>query len=553
MRFATPSQSVQSHDRTVFHRAGILAPSLAMIASLSWILSSYSHPQNASPESHYSRGMELVRKGQLQEALNELKRAAELRPRDPRTHNMIGAVLTQLGRLEEADAAYLQALAVAPEFLPARKNRAVNAFTQRNFDLARKEFEALEPLTPNDFVPPLFLGLISLENLNFEDAVKHLSMANRLSPSNPKILIPLTRVNFILGKRDSALQLAGSAEASLQTDPERYELAVLLAQFEANTQAEGLFRGLKQRQPDSYDVNFNLALVEYRLGKYSHALQAINDFETRQKLSGEFQNLQGWILNKMGRWEHAQRSLEKAIELEPDNPDHYLDLSTALRNAGDIEKAMQVVLQGLQQCTERERLELQLGLLYQKMGKSGEAEKRFRAVLDRTPSNRSAYLALANLMASTERQAEALDLLKKGVEKVPSDALLRYTFGGLLLDAGQTEKAEVELKRALELNPLYANTHYLLGKLYLERGDLTASRTSFEKACGFNPGHVRAYYQLSLIARRQGNTQKAREYSEIVQKLNQQVHKKDEDNLLGTVDESLQEGSPTGTRGHLKR
>ena len=109
------------------------------------------------------------------------------------------------------------------------------------------------------------------------------------------------------------------------------------------------------------------------------------------------------------------------------------------------------------------------------------------------------------------------------------------------------------MKRALELNPLYANTHYLLGKLYLERGDLTASRTSFEKACGFNPGHVRAYYQLSLIARRQGNTQKAREYSEIVQKLNQQVHKKDEDNLLGTVDESLQEGSPTGTRGHLKR
>ncbi|MEW5978430.1 MAG: tetratricopeptide repeat protein [Acidobacteriota bacterium] len=514
---------------------------------LMWLLvvpfSLSANPQAGYGGSPYARGAELARTGRFEEALVELRRAVEQQPADPRPHNMIGVVLTQMGKLDDANTAYSQALEIAPNFVPARKNRAVNAFTQRNFQFALKEFQALAQAAPRDFVPYLFLGLLSLESLDFEAADRHLGRAATLAPGNPKILVPLTRVRLILGKRESALELARKAESVVQTDAERQELGVILAQFEANSEAEALFRELRRKQPDSSEVAFNLALVEYRLGKFQQALQTIQSFGTGRTLTGDFLNLRGWVYNKMRRWDEARVSLEEAIQVEPNNPNHYLDLSVVLRNAGDTDKAIGVVRDGLGRGLDWERLQLQLGLLYQRKKDNQKAEECFREVLNKNSAHRSAYLALANLMALTDRQPAALALLKSGVEKLPSDALLRYMYGGQLLDAGYLDQADAELKEALQLNPLYANTYYLLGKLRLKQGQEDTARMAFEKACAFNPEHVGAYYQLSLIARRQGDKQKAQSYHQTVQRLNEQADKEYQESFHGTVDESLQPGS----------
>lgn len=507
-----------------------------------WAYEVIASPQTKPAESHYRRGTQLVRNGQLKEALAELKRAANLNPRDPRIYNMIGVAFTQLGQTEEADKAYAQALAVDPNFVPARKNRAVNAFTRRHFQVAASEFQSLVRLAPNDFVPHLFLGLLDMENLDFKSARPRLSEARRLSPGNSQVLVPLTRVEFILGRRETALEWAREAKAcSNITRSERFQLAAILAQFEANAEAEELFDALWQEQPDSYELGFNLALVQYRLGRLQAALQTLQELEARRSLSGEMLNLRGWIYNKARRFREAERWLREAIKVEPDNPDHYLDLSTVLGNEGDLEAAIQVMSQGLKQGIDPARLKIQLGLLHQKRKDYSESEKWFREVLDRDPANRSAYLALANLLAATERQQEALALLEKGVRQLPSDALLHYMYGGQLLDAGRDEPAEAVLKKALQLNPLYANTHYLLGKLSLKRGDSRSAETHFEKACSFNPEHVGAYYQLSLLAKRRGDHRRASEYSRIVQRLNEQSDKEYQESFHQVVDESLQD------------
>ena len=499
-------------------------------------------PQTESFEHHYRRGSELARSRQFEEALDELRRAADLKPEEPRTHNMIGVVLTQLGRLEDAERAYTQALSIAPSFVPARKNRAVNAFTRRRYEFAASEFHALVRLTPDDFVPHLFLGLISIENLEFQAADSHLAEARRHSPGNSKILIPLARVRFILGERSAALDLTRELMGSVRTtEGERFELAAILAQFEANAEAEQLFRSLKQKQPGSYELVFNLALVQYRLGRLPEALQTLQDFAAGRSLTGEMLNLRGWIYNKMRRFSEAERSLRDAIRTEPDDADNYLDLSTVLGNSGDTEGAIQVVSEAIARKTGGQRLRVQLGLLYQKKRDHPRAEGCFKEVLSLDRANRPAYLALANLLASTDRQQEALAVLERGIGELPADALLHYMYGGQLLDSGREAQAEAMLKKALELNPLYANTHYLLGKLFLKRGDDNAAQTSFNKACAFDPHHAGAYYQLSLIARRKGDKAQAQEYGRIVQRLNEQSDREYQDSFHQAVDESLRE------------
>jgi len=146
----------------------------------------------------YERGAQLARSGKLAEALVELEAATLAQPDNPKVHNLRGVVLTQMGRLAEADKAYLRALELAPGFLPARKNLAVNAFSQKRYSQAASEFEALSKLLPQDPVPALFLGLLALQDSRLDASRTHLLKARRLAPNHPRVLIALVRVELLL-------------------------------------------------------------------------------------------------------------------------------------------------------------------------------------------------------------------------------------------------------------------------------------------------------------------------------------------------------------------
>lgn len=504
-------------------------------------------PELSNAEDLYKRASELARAGDFDQALQELHKAAEQTPNNSRVHNLLGIVLTQLGRLKEANEAYSRALSLAPDFLPARKNRAVNAFTKRDFQFAAGEFEALVRLYPRDFVPHLFLGLLAMEGSDLPMARKHLLEAHQLAPDSGQVLLALTRVHFTLGERQLALETARKMQTkSRSTDAERFELGVLLAQFEAHAEATEIFQELWRKKPGSYDVGFNLALVQYRAGQLQPALDTLEQVGARVRQRGELLNLRGWIYNKMRRLDRARESLEGAIVAEPDNPDHYLDLSTVLSSQGYTQAAIQLLAQ-VSSISNGARLQVQMGLVYQKDGNYQEAEKWYRKTLQADALNRNAYLALANLLWATNRQKEALELLAKAIDLLPTDALLHYLYGGQLLESEpearpeHLEKAAAILHKSLQLNPFYANTHYILGKLYLKKGDYASAKASLEKACAFNPRHTSAYYHLSRLALQMGEKDRAQEIARIFQELEKRERwQRDEGTLADAVQDSLQ-------------
>ena len=510
-------------------------------------------PQVRKAEDPYQRATELVRAGNLHQALQELQKALQHTPRNPKVHNMLGVVLTELGRLKEANEAYDRALSIAPDFRPARKNRAINAFTQGDFKFAASEFEDLARLEPKDFVPHLFLGLLAMEGSDLKTARKHLLEARQLSPDNGRVLLALTRVHFALGERQLAIESAQAMRAkSPSTDAERFELGVILAQFAANAEAAEVFHELWLKKPGAYDTGFNLALVYYRTGQLEPALRIVKELGSGAKPSGELLNLQGWIYNKMRRLDQARESLHQATAAEPDNPDHYLDLSTVLNNQGETEAAIQALSGAIQHGLEKARLQVQMGLLYEKSGKYAEAEKCYRVALTSNKATPPAYLALAHLLLGTDRRKEALDLLVHATRSFPRDPLLHYMYGAELLESTQESnpeqwgKAESVLRKALELNPFYANTLYMLGRLYVKRGDDDSAQDYFERACAFNPRHADAYYQWLRIAVRRGEKSKAAELDKIVRKLHDEEKRQDQETVTGLVEESLR-GPVKGT------
>lgn len=70
------------------------------------------------------QGLDLIRAGRYEEALEAEDRALALAPKDPNAHSYRGSALLQLGRTEEALSAYERVLVLAPQAAVAHYNRA---------------------------------------------------------------------------------------------------------------------------------------------------------------------------------------------------------------------------------------------------------------------------------------------------------------------------------------------------------------------------------------------------------------------------------------------
>jgi len=514
-------------------------------------------PQPVNAKQAYTKASEATKAGDLDEALRELEKAATLAPADPKVHNLTGLVLTRLGRYDDAEAAYNRALKLVPNFLPARKNRAVNYFSRRDFAAASSEFEALRRLVPSDFVPPLFLGLLALEKGNVPTALLRLQEAEKRAPQNSQVLIPLTRVYFLAGQREAALATfrkldLGSVE---RNDSERFEWGVLLAEFGENAEAEMIFADLSKRNFRPFDSAFNLALLRYRTGRNEEALQTIEEMFSRGTQVGEILGLQAWIYNRMGRLELARKSLEQAIAADPDAVEHYLDLSMVHARRGDYEAALAVLRRAADRGIKGDKLEVQIGLVYQVGGRNVQAEQQYRQTIEAHPENAAAYLALASLLLSTGREEDAVRLLARAAEVLPQDALIQHTYGALLLGRaesshpGELEKAGRILRRAQQLNPRYAETAFALGKYYAIRKDDQSAEKYFQQACSLNPRHVQAFYRLSRLARQRGELKKAAELSRIVESLRADERAEEKEQFARLVEESVRGGRERTFKG----
>jgi tetratricopeptide (TPR) repeat protein len=75
-------------------------------------------------ETHYGIGNALRKKGDLQEGINEYRKALAVRPDYPDAHNNLGNALRQQGKIEEAEHEYEAALKAKPSFALAQNNLA---------------------------------------------------------------------------------------------------------------------------------------------------------------------------------------------------------------------------------------------------------------------------------------------------------------------------------------------------------------------------------------------------------------------------------------------
>ena len=155
-------------------------------------------------------------------------------------------------------------------------------------------------------------------------------------------------------------------------------------------------------------------------------------------------------------YEDARKSLEKAIELDPEFALAYSLLSNvhgALGNMRMADVAIEKAKALAQRVTERERLYIE-----------------------------------ASYVGSIEKNGEARNrLLQELIRKYPREKIAHYWLGVLYRQANNHEMAIEEQNKVLELDPDYGNAHNELGYVYIDLHDFEKAIEHFQKYAVLNP------------------------------------------------------------------
>jgi lipopolysaccharide biosynthesis regulator YciM len=246
-------------------------------------------------------------------------------------------------------------------------------------------------------------------------------------------------------------------------------------------------------------------LLTYQTGKAHRLLDAWeNDFPAdplpsvvRARLYVEEQN-----------WTAAERSLRRALALEPDNPETAVSLGEVLASRKQYAQALEWYERGSR--GKRERLPAALGAAQclQALGRHDEAQHTLTAVADEFPASAPLLFARAQLELEKRNDGEARELLERARKGDPHNPEILYALAAILRRCGQPAEADDLAGQARKIVETRARigrlvekvaarsddvaARYEIGTLHLEYGSEQEGLMWLKSVLQFQPEHAGA-------------------------------------------------------------
>jgi tetratricopeptide (TPR) repeat protein len=280
--------------------------------------------------------------------------------------------------------------------------------------------------------------------------------------------------------------------------------------------------------PQSYDVNYNLALSYLRTGKYDQATQTLKPLLVQPK-AAEAYNLLAQAKEKLQLPDQAILAYQKAVELEPGNENYRYDLAYALLQYASDEASIKAFSSGIRDFPNSWRMRVGLGSVYFLAGEYTQATQALLEAVKLEPNAKVAYYLLGKAYESEGDLKPAVrEAFKAYLAKKPEDAWAYYHYGIMQYLEAQSvmprdnDNAKSSLKTALSLNPDFAEAHLQIGIIEQMEGHLTESVQSLERAIQANPTLPAPHYRLAVVYQRLGDKDKSKTEFDLFEKLKSQ-------------------------------
>ncbi|MBV9764572.1 MAG: tetratricopeptide repeat protein [Acidobacteriaceae bacterium] len=445
--------------------------------------------------------------GDLDGALQMIGGALKEYPRDGGLLNLRGVVHARRNELAEARQDFGEAVRLFPALTPAWENlaRACQMLADRDasaVQCAVDSWERVSVLKPGDAEAHASLALVYERNGQFSKSLGNLQkLQPEVASQTPNLLLQcadLTALGRTAEAQKVARQLNGrqdfseadfedvrnafespaaaSVVAALLEDLDERQaagreslrrLAIAYEQMNRPADARKTLERLALLDPQDTAHLLELARLADLSKDYEGALGYLAHARDLEPQNARIHFLFAMIAAKLELPVEAKRSLERALAIDPDNPDYNYSMGVTILATRDAATA------------------------------SSYFEKYVRA----RPASPSGHFALGVAYFSSgdydKAKAEMLQL-----ESSPKAAGAEYFLGRVARLEGDPGEALRRLQKSIELMPDFADSHTELARVYLLEGDLEKARTELNRALKLDPQSFQANSQLLVLYKR---------------------------------------------------
>jgi tetratricopeptide (TPR) repeat protein len=406
-----------------------------------------------SYEEYLEQGEILAGEGLIEEALARFEQALAAAPENPEVIEAVGRALLNLDRLEEAEASFLDALELDPEWV----------------------------------VPRMGLAMVALRRDEPFRIVHHLERAIEADPEYPDAYVELGR--YYGAMAEPALAKA-TFERWTARHPEDADMLINagLTAFDAADYVQALefFEKAMEAASDGEQKSgartFRANTLDM-LGRYDEAIEAYEEVIADTPEWWEAHANLGICHARNGQPQGAEAAFRRGLEDCPGSPEIRDELAAhLLAERKDLDEALRLSEEAVALGRDEIRHLHTLGEVRLVMGDEAGAAEAYRAMLALDPENPEAHLEIGLLHEARGEVREAEEHFVESLKSDPANPRALYSYASLYYAADDLETAEELLVRAVASDARYSPALSALASIRARRGDYRDALDYIEKA-----------------------------------------------------------------------
>ena len=276
-------------------------------------------------------------------------------------------------------------------------------------------------------------------------------------------------------------------------------------------------------------------LEKFQQGHYQEASELASRAVQQDSSNAVYQELYGMVLAALGKSSEAEVHLRKAVALRPQQAEFHYNLAQLLLDrqeasglhpfAPSTRRLMEEAISELQSVLEitPENVEARMALArsYNNLNFSEMALKQYSMAVAKEPSRPWLHFQMGMLHSNLSNLEKAMEEFGREIGLYPDHARARIELAELLLQTGETTKAKQHLLRAeTELDQsLKHRAHYLLAKVHRDLGEPQKALTALRKSIDLCDSFLYPHYLLAQLYRETEQLDLARQTLERVESL----------------------------------
>jgi tetratricopeptide (TPR) repeat protein len=384
-----------------------------------------------SKDKHIARGEEYLQKRKFQEAVMEFRTAADIDKDSPAAHWGLARAFENLGQFNEALEELRKTAELAPDNLDA-KTKLGNYFLLVQPPMMAETEKIIEEIFARNtrFIEAHILkaSLFAAQNKPEKEVLDVLNQAIALNPNRTESYISLAR--FFM-KQNKAAEADAAIQKGISAGPN-----AALGYLEY-----GRFLGFANRAPEAEAQFVKATQVE---PKNFEAREAIAEYYVAQK-----------------NYDKAEIAYKELVQIQENSAEARVELANFYAQIGRRDDAVAIFNQILTESPEYVRARYRLGEIYLDQKETARITEQIEALLKINDKDAEALLLRARLNLQENRGEDAVKDLEEILKKLPShrDALFFMTEARLAL--GQTDQARAFIGDLEKYHPNFLKTRLL--------------------------------------------------------------------------------------------